>query len=119
MTHKLTDEIIAAAIEGLESQKEKIDLRISELRDMMSGHPVESRTTAAPKRGKRRKMSPAARARIAAAQKKRWLVFHNRQGHAAAPKAKPKRKLSPATKAKLIANLKKARAARAAKRAAA
>jgi hypothetical protein len=115
--HKLTPEIIAAAIEGLESQKGKIDLQIGELRHMLPGSSIESATRELTK-GRHRKMSAVARARIAKAQKKRWQLFHNQQGQPI-KKAVPERKLSAAAKAKLVANLKKARAAKAAKRAAA
>jgi hypothetical protein len=61
-------------------------------------------------RRRRRKMSPAAKARIAAAQRARWAKV---KGRAAAPKTevKKKRKVSPATKARLAA-IAKARWAR-------
>jgi hypothetical protein len=59
-------------------------------------------------------LSPAAKKRIALAQKRRWAAFHAKQA-APAKKDAPKRKLSAAAKAKLLANLAKARAVRAEK----
>src|ERR1022692_756707 len=71
-THKLTAEIINAAVEGFEQQKLRIDAQIAELRKMLIGTPPA--TAAAPEapKGKRRKMSAAARNRIGDAQRKRW-----------------------------------------------
>jgi hypothetical protein len=63
-------------------------------------------------------MGNTARAKMAEAQKKRWQAFHKKQAPKAVVKTTaPKRRLSAATKAKFAANLKKARAAKAAKRA--
>ena len=118
-TQKLTTEIITAAIRGFESQKRKLDLQIAELKTMLSPGSAEATATTEPTKRKPRKMSAAARARIAEAQKARWESFHKQQEPTAPTrKSAPKRKLSAAAKAKLVANLKKARAAKAAKRAA-
>ena len=76
------------------------------------GESETAAPSAAPKR--KRKMSAAGRARIIAATKARWARVRAGKEAAAAP-ARAKRKLSPAAKAKLVANLKKARAAKAAK----
>jgi len=116
-TTKLTSEIIAAAIEGFEAQKTRIDARIAELRAFLSGGAPEPAAAPAPPTQKRRKMSAAARKRIGDAQRKRWA--ESKKQSEPAKKARPKKKLSPARKAALVANLAKARAARAAKRAAA
>ena len=72
---RLTPEIIAVAVEGYESQKARIDQKIAELKAMLDGRPAETAATpeAAP-RERRRKMSAAARARIAEAQRKRWAA---------------------------------------------
>ena len=74
MPAKLTKEIVAAAIEGFEAQKRSIDARIAGLRQALSGD--SARPTAAPEAQtrKRRKMSLAARARIAEAQRRRWAA---------------------------------------------
>jgi hypothetical protein len=114
-TTKLTNEILTAAIDGYETQKIRIDGKIADLRAMLPGGPAESAATPETSKRKRRKMSAAARARIAEAQRKRWAASKV-QAEAATPEpAKPKRKLSAAAKTKLVANLKKARAAKAAK----
>ena len=73
----------------------------------------------------KRKLSAAGKANIVAASRKRWVAVHATQSTPAKSAVKttakalnntPKRKLSAAAKAKLVANLKKARAARAAKK---
>jgi hypothetical protein len=109
-THKLTAEIITAAVEGFEQQKLRIDAQIAELRQMLHGGPTE--TAAAPEapKGKRRKMSAAARKRIGDAQRKRWAESKKSSGPSSpvVPEApKPKRKLSAAGKAAIVAALKK------------
>jgi hypothetical protein len=118
MPTKLTSEIITAAIVGFEEQKRQIDVKIAELRTMLTGGPTEVAVTSqAPATKKRRKMSAAGRKAIAEAQRKRWAASKQ----AAAPesnKVPAKRRMSAARKAALVANLAKARAARAAKRAA-
>jgi hypothetical protein len=113
-THKLTAEIINAAVEGFEQQKLRIDAQIAELRAMHHVGPTE--TAAAPElpKGKRRKMSAAARKRIGDAQRKRWAESKKESAPSSpvAPEAaKPKRKLSAAGK-KAIAEASRRRWAR-------
>jgi len=73
-TPKLNAEIIAAAIEGFESQKRRIDAQIGELRAMLSGGRTEGiAKLGAPTR--KRKVSAAARRRMADGQKKRWAAI--------------------------------------------
>ncbi len=98
-TPKLNAEIIAAAIEGFESQKRRIDTQIGELRAMLSGGRTEG--TAPPEAPTRkRKVSAAARRRMAEGQKKRWAAIKAESetpGSAARPEPpKPKRKMSAA-----------------------
>jgi hypothetical protein len=69
MPTKLQTEIIAAAIAGFEAQKKRLDAQIAELRQMLSPVATDGNP---PVPKKRRQMSAAARARIAAAQRKRW-----------------------------------------------
>ena len=117
MPQKMSPQIISAAIIGFQEQNRQIDAQIAQLRAMLSGNG-SARTAAAPEAParKRRKLSAAARKRIAAAQKARWAKFHNESAKPApAPAKKPRRKLSAAARAKLAANLKKARAAKAKK----
>jgi hypothetical protein len=87
------------AIEGFESQKRRIDTQIGELRAMLSGCRTEG--TVAPEAFKpKRKVSAAARRRMAEGQKKRWAAINAESktpGSAARPEpSKPKRKMSAA-----------------------
>jgi hypothetical protein len=96
-THKLTENIILAAIEGFEVQKQKLDTEIAALRAMLPGSPAESATPETPT-GKR-KISAAARRRMALGQKARWakLKGESEPSTPATPEiAKPKRNLSAA-----------------------
>jgi hypothetical protein len=109
MPTKLTTEILTAAIDGLEIQKKRIDAQIAEIRQMLDGG---SKPAAAPSQLpalKRRKISKAGRAAIAAAQRKRWAES-KKQAAPAAPK--PKRKLSAAGRRAIIAATKKRWAAK-------
>jgi hypothetical protein len=118
-TNKFTKEIITAAIEGFEGQKLRLDAQIAELRQMLDGHPTETVATpeAAPRK---RKISAAARKRMAIGQKARWAKLRGESGlSVVATPEPPKRKISAARKAALLANLKKARVAKAAKKKAA
>jgi hypothetical protein len=110
--------ILEAALMGIEAQKQKLDERAAEIRQMMNGDQVESvSTTTKPSTGKRRKFSPAAIQRMREAQRLRWqrVRGESQPAQAVAPTVKPKRKLSAAARAKLAANLAKARKAKAAK----
>jgi hypothetical protein len=75
MPQKLSHEIITAAIAGFEAQKERINSKIAELRNML--HQRDGHTAAeAPK--PKRKISAASRRRMALAQKKRWAAIKGR-----------------------------------------
>jgi hypothetical protein len=92
---KVTNDILEAALVGLEQQKLEVDARIADIRRKLGG-PVES---AAPAPGvrRRRRMSRAGRARIAAAQKARWAKLRGESVQASSTASKParrKRKLS-------------------------
>ncbi|MGD0870591.1 MAG: hypothetical protein ABSB88_13620 [Bryobacteraceae bacterium] len=108
MQTRLTPEVIAAAILGFEEQKRHIDSQIRELRAMLPGRSTEGASTSeAPKR-KRRKMSAAARARIAEAQRKRWAASRQTsQPSTREAVPKPKRRLSAAGRRAIIAATKK------------
>ena len=112
-THRLTAEIITAAVEGFEQQKLRIDAQIAELRAMLTGTPTDPAATPESLKGKRR-MSAAARKRIGDAQRKRWAESKKQSAPSSpvtpdAPKAK--RKLSAAGK-KAIAEASRRRWAR-------
>jgi hypothetical protein len=102
----LTKEIIEAAINGFEAQKQHIDAQLAELRAMLS--PSSSGSAPAPQATGRKKrgMSTAGRKAIAEAQRKRWAAV---EGESVGPKAagKLKRKLSAAGRAAIVAALKK------------
>lgn len=108
-TRKLTTEIVNAAILGMEVQKEKLDAKIAELRAMLDGGPAARAVTPeAPTRERRRKISAAARARIAEAQRKRWAAYRKAAEPSATEESpKPKRKLSAVGRKAIIAATKK------------
>lgn len=112
---QLSTQIIEAAIDGFEAQKQRIDVQIAELRAMLS--PNGSAPASKPAVRRKRGMSAAGRKAIAAAQRKRWAAS---KGESVAPKVtkKPKRRLSAAGKANIIAALKKRWAAKKAEAAA-
>jgi hypothetical protein len=123
MPPRLTDEIINAAIDGYQEQKVRINAQIAELRAMLSGNGSETavRPEAPPR--KRRKMSSAARRRIAEAQRQRWAkVRAVSAAPAAREAAKPKRRISQEGMKRIIAAtkgrwaLKRAEAAKVTKR---
>ncbi len=108
MPPKLTPEIIRAAIDGFESQKRQIDTQIAELRGLLDDRRPEVVTPSGPTtRGRRRKLSKEARARIAAAQRLRWAKARGEAEPAktvAKPEPpKPKRKLSAAGRKAIVA----------------
>ena len=114
MPTKLTSEIITAAIDGFETQKQHIDSQIAELRAMLPGASNEKAGTPEALPHKRKKFSAAARQRMKEAQRLRWAKA---RGEAApAPKTtdgtKPKRRLSKAGRANIVAALKKRWAAK-------
>jgi len=106
-TPRLTPDLIAAAVEGYESQKVRIDQRIAELRALLPGGRTEAPATPETPKLKRRKLSAAARARIAEAQRKRWAEAKKVTEPPAQETPKPKRKLSAAGRKAIIAATKK------------
>src|SRR5450759_3220741 len=105
-THKLTPEIITAAVEGFEQQKLRIDAQIAELRAMLTGTSTATAATPEGPKGRRR-MSAAARKRIGDAQRKRWAEAKKKSSPVAPAAAKPKRKLSAAGKKAIVEATKK------------
>jgi len=73
------ESLLEAALEGLKNQRSRIDQQIAEVEQMLGrrrSRPALASTpvlAGAPR--KRRELSPAARKRIAAAQKKRWAEY--------------------------------------------
>jgi hypothetical protein len=74
-------EILEAALQGLELQKQRLDDQISQVRALLGrrvGRPPKSTASAtapAATAGPKRTLSEEARKRIAAAQKRRWAAF--------------------------------------------
>ena len=110
MPKKLSDEIVRAAIDGFTAQKAHLNQRIAELREMLNGGPAQPAATSEPAPRKRRKMSAAARRRIATAQIARWANIRGESKPTASARmkaTKPKRKISPEGLKRIIAATKK------------
>jgi hypothetical protein len=106
-TQKLTADVITAAIAGFELQKKRIDAQIADLRQALTGNGAHG--VAAPVR-RRRKMSAAARKRIAEAQRKRWAAARRASALEARPAPegrRPKRRISAAGRKRIIEATKK------------
>jgi len=99
MPTKHDTEIIAAAIAGFEEQKKRLNAQIAELRQMLN----PSATDGSVPTPVRHRMSAAARARIAAAQRKTWAESRKqvRAASSIGPTRK-KRKLSAAGRKAII-----------------
>ncbi|HUB77797.1 MAG TPA: hypothetical protein VMB03_03320 [Bryobacteraceae bacterium] len=75
--------LLQAALYGYQMEKEKIEAKIRELQAQLKGKRAPAPAAAKhAKTGGRRQMSDAARARIAAAQRKRWAEFHKKKAAA-------------------------------------
>jgi hypothetical protein len=119
---------IASIIDQLERQKSAIERALAALKEVDGSNAralyamplrgteakkaADTRTTATsvPRTGKRRKVSAAARKKMALAQRARWAKIkgENEPPSAAAPEpAKPKRKISPEGMKRIIAATKK------------
>jgi hypothetical protein len=95
MAQTLTNEIIDAAIEGFEAQKNRIDQQIAELRAMRDGQAA-TRSNSTPRK---RKFSAEALRRMREAQQRRWAKVRGETAPSEAAPAKvprKKRKLSAA-----------------------
>ena len=114
---KLTADILSAALEGFEVQKNRIDAKIAEIKKQLGrGGTAPAAPTDSGK--PRKKRSAAVRRRMKLAQQSRWKKIREAAGPAQAVAAKPKkRKLSAAgTKAIIAATKKRWTAVRAAKK---
>jgi len=68
--------LLAAALEGLEIQRSRIEEQIAQIKAAMGrGGSKKTASAAGARPGRKRRLSAAARARIAAAQKKRWAEY--------------------------------------------
>jgi hypothetical protein len=86
-TERLSEDVLNAALEGLEAQKQKLDEQIQQVRSMLGmggvrrGRPPKAAATqevrAAPakKARRKRKLSAEGRKRIIEATRKRWAAY--------------------------------------------
>jgi len=101
---KQDTELLEAALIGFLHQRDELESKIEELRSRIGG--VSGGGTMGESAAGKRLLSPTARRRIAAAQKKRWAAYKSKNGETSA--AKPhKRVLSAAGRARIIAATKK------------
>ena len=77
--------ILEMALVGYQVEKDKIENKIREIQSQLKGSGSGVSSAAASKKapGVKRVLSPAARRRIGAAQKKRWAAHHRRMALAA------------------------------------
>jgi len=74
----MTDvQILQAALQGLEKERERIEVQIRDLRDRLRAQGVSATTRPASAR-----LSPEAKSRISAAQKKRWARYRKEKKEA-------------------------------------
>lgn len=71
------------ALVGYQIEKEKIEVKISEIQAQLKGKKAPAPEGAEKPAGGKRFLSPAARKRIATAQKKRWAEHRKRLAQAA------------------------------------
>jgi hypothetical protein len=97
-------EFLEAALFGFERKRDDMDQRISALRNQLDGKARAS-TTANKRSPKRQTMSTAARARISAAQKKRWAAAKSKRSGKQSPSPNPpkRRTMSPAARKRIAA----------------
>jgi hypothetical protein len=101
--HQMDPDILTAALQGLEAQRERITAHIAEIRRLLDSRRESTAATPAPSLRKRT-MTAAARRRIARAQKKRWAAFRKAQAPAKkATVAKPRKRRISAAGRKRIA----------------
>jgi hypothetical protein len=99
---KLSPELLAAALQGLEAQKDRIDSQIAQVKRILGVRPKgPSASPEAPKR--RHRMSAAASKRIGAAQRKRWAEYRNQKAAAVQEAKEPRRKMSAAARKHIAA----------------
>ncbi len=99
--------LLEAALIGYQAQLTTITGHIAELKSRLGGTaPAQGAGGPAASTMKPRKMSAAAKRRIAAAQRKRWAEYHRTRGAAPAKKAK-KRNMSSAARERIAAATRK------------
>ena len=74
--------VLEAALEGLALQKQRIEAQMSDIRARLGRPSRQKGASASVPAVTKRNLSPAARKRIAAAQKKRWAEYRKSNGGA-------------------------------------
>jgi hypothetical protein len=90
--------LLEAALIGFQQMRRNVEEKIDGIRRQLSGDGTQA---AAPSQTGRRPLSPAARRRIAAAQRKRWAAIKSQLKPAKSVSAK--RTMSPAARRKIAA----------------
>jgi len=99
--HTMDRSLLEAALRGFEHTLVQVRAKIADITQSLgSGHAADGR-----KSGRQRKpLSAASRAKIAAAQRKRWAAQKKQKGQTTAPAKKiapKKRKISPAARKRM------------------
>ena len=78
----MTREILEIALRGLQIQRQKVDKQIADVRSLLEHRPGgrPPRAGAVTQMPKKRVLSPEARKRMAAAQRKRWAAVRGAHG---------------------------------------
>jgi hypothetical protein len=108
MPTKMSEDFIHAAIDGFKAQRNRLDLRVAELRAMLNGGPPQAAAEPAPRQ--LRKFSSATLRRMREAQRLRWAKIRGESepaGHSKTKAVKPKRRISPEGMKRIIAATKK------------
>jgi hypothetical protein len=78
--------LLSAALEGLEAQKQKIEEQMQQVQSLLGrrrGRPPAAARAKPEKASPKRRLSKAARKRIALAQKRRWAEYRKKTAGAA------------------------------------
>jgi len=95
MAQSVDAELLVAALAGYEETRRQIEIRIAELRQRVgNARPLTFQTTVL-RPPRKHVISAGGRARIAAAQKKRWKAAKNAKAERPGPKQGPKQAASP------------------------
>ena len=70
MPNKFADEIVSAAIDGFKAQRNRLDLRVAELRAMLNGGPTQPAAASEPAPRRRRKFPSATLRRMREARRR-------------------------------------------------
>jgi hypothetical protein len=103
---KLTNDDLAAALAGLEFERDRLALRITEIRNALDGNRAAPAASASETATPRKKRSAAVRRRMAKAQRARYARL-KQVAEKAPSTVKPKRKLSAAGRKAISAATKK------------